>query len=379
MEKTIAKTDWSNSITLPPKEPHIEYAFMVTGSPKVHECSKEHLIWELENSDLLAFITTPEHNTFVVPGTDVWSLEPHLKRKKKDAVNRIFGGLIASLIFGCAYWFLDRDRKIETFSLSFGYFFIYGVLNVFEGFYGRYRYSKMTLEEYKNELSELDFKRKEKIKSVVIPLVFAVVFIAIYILQYIGINGSVLSKEFGEMPVWEGGNWSGLTNMFQHDNFFSISLNSLILVVIGIDIIRITGYYHFVLVFLMAGLLGDNMGTLLFSYNSVGISGSIMGLAGFSLILIIKLKDVLTLSIRRHIVRVIVYGVVWGVFAWNALYNPAPTVGLVVGLVMGLIFIKKGNVTIPYKESKTVKVLGAIATVILLLGVAKIVSVFFAG
>lgn len=109
----------------------------------------------------------------------------------------------------------------------------------------------------------------------------------------------------------------------------------------------------------------------------MGASGGIMGLIGFMLVLAIRLRGVLPKQLMESMLEVIVIITLYGAFLWNIIDNAAHAGGLLGGILVGLIFIKRQDAEVPYKETKFVKVVGCLATLIVLCGLGKVFVVLF--
>lgn len=252
MKKAITKNHWSKPEYLPLKEEHITYAYMIEGSNRVHECSREGLIWELENKEELSYITRPDLDTFIISGTDYESLQPILRRKKRNLKNSLGWGL-AVVIIGVLIYYFTHDNNYGWQVSAGSYFFVtYGLLPVLTSSYELFKISNISPENFMHEVDHIKFSYWLNFKEVRAPLVLAVILCLITLFQFItGINESVLSAGLVKDKVWDGEYWRLLTCTLLHGSIVHIVFNAGALFSLGNMVIKLSGYFYFMLVFLV--------------------------------------------------------------------------------------------------------------------------------
>ena len=147
--------------------------------------------------------------------------------------------------------------------------------------------------------------------------------------------------------------WTYITSIFLHASIEHILVNMAVLLIIGSLLERLVGAGKFMIIFLLAGVIG-NIGYQITAANQfipgIGASGAIYGLMG-SLALIDPLQVVylgFTLPLPI-IVLVPVYALLdfLGIFTPDSIAHGAHLGGLVIGILFGLYIRIAGNQSSP--------------------------------
>lgn len=136
--------------------------------------------------------------------------------------------------------------------------------------------------------------------------VWVLIVVNLAIFAWGGIDGDNINsqaRQGGLNPVLvvDGGQyWRLVTAMFLHGSLVHIGLNMLSLHNIGSWVIGLFGHVRFWAIYLLSGLGGSLMGTLLAAPNvfSVGASGAIFGLIGALIVFFYRHNDMLDEQIR---------------------------------------------------------------------------------
>ena len=142
--------------------------------------------------------------------------------------------------------------------------------------------------------------------------------------------------------------WMFVTSIFMHGNFEHIFFNMLMLFMFGVTLERMIGSKWFLVVFLMAGIVG-NLGYLLFclatgeTASALGASGAIYGVFACLAILAPQIRVYLFFFIPLKIIHALILYAAIDILFFNTSDNVAHSAhlaGLIVGLAFAL-YIKK--------------------------------------
>lgn len=179
-------------------------------------------------------------------------------------------------------------------------------------------------------------------------LVFAVtVLLGGGLLQADGRVHVALGSNYGPFTL-AGQWWRLLAAQFLHFGLIHIGFNAMALWQVGPLAERLFGRWHFLLLFLLAGI-GGGFGTLIWhpQVNSAGASGAIFGLIG-GLLAFVSRRDLgvplaLVNSLRRSFLSFGGFSLAAG-FLLPGVDNAAHVGGLVTGFVLGLVLARPVDV-----------------------------------
>lgn len=292
----LTMSNWENEIELPPKTSDIGYAYILKSDPVPIECDRETLMNILENEEEVEYVTTPDNDSFIPPGSDYETLVPVLKRNRIAIKSSINTALLYTVILGALMLFFGLTSDEGFWSDSFGkiYIMVFGIIPILNGLYELATIRKVDESNYQNEAVQIKFDYWIVQKKVVSIYLFTGVLVVITILQIVvGFADSIESAGLVKFQTRNGEVWRLLTCTMLHGNIIHILFNASAIYSIGWMTIRITSFWHFVLVFLVSGLTGSLFSLyLLPETTSVGASGGIMGLIGFILVMGIKLTSI---------------------------------------------------------------------------------------
>ena len=156
-----------------------------------------------------------------------------------------------------------------------------------------------------------------------------------------------LGSNFGPFTL-EGQWWRLLTAQFLHFGLIHIAFNAMALWQLGPLAERLFGRWHFLLLFLIAGI-GGGFGTLVWhpQVNSAGASGAIFGLIG-GLLAFVSRRDLgvplaLVNNLRRSFLSFGGFSLAAG-FLLPGVDNAAHVGGLATGFVLGLVLARPVDV-----------------------------------
>lgn len=370
--------NWEEQIELPNKEADIDYAYILKSDNNPVKCDKETLFDVIENDKEVKYVTTPQNDTYIIPGSDYETLQPVLRKKKSSIKSNLYLGLFYTFLFGGlmllfsltsdeGFW-SDRTGKLNIL--------IFGVIPVLNALYELFAIRRVNESNYEKECSELKFDFWINQKKVIQIFIITGILVLITLFQFItGLSDSIESVGLVKPKTLAGEYWRLLTCTLLHGSVLHILINGAAIFVIGRMVIRITGFSYFVIVFLISGILGSIF-SLFFMPNatSVGASGGIMGLIGFILIISIKFNDNIPRNIIKSMLNTIVLVAIIGISASDIIDNAAHGGGLIGGILIGLLLIRKQKNMIPYKPNLLINIIGIVSTLILIGGIGIIIK-----
>jgi membrane associated rhomboid family serine protease len=370
--------NWEKQIELPNKEPDIDYAYILKSDNNPIKCDMETLFDIIENDKEVKYVTTPQNDTYIIPGSDYETLQPILRKKKISIKNDLNVGLVYTFLFGgiMLLFSLTSDEGFWSDRTGKLYVLIFGIIPVLNALYELFAIRRVNQSNYQKECSELKFDFWISQKKVIPIFIITGILALITLVQFItGLGDSIESVGLVKPKTLAGEYWRLLTCTLLHGSVLHILFNGAAIFVIGRIVIRITGFSYFAIVFLVSGILGSIF-SLFFMPNqtSVGASGGIMGLIGFILIISIKFNDNIPRNIIKSMLNTIVLVAIIGISASDIIDNAAHGGGLIGGILIGLLLIRKQKNMIPYKPNLLINILGILSTLILIGGIGIILN-----
>lgn len=131
-----------------------------------------------------------------------------------------------------------------------------------------------------------------------------------------------------------------ITSIFMHIGIMHLFFNGYALYIFGPQIERLMGAKKFLLFFVLTGI-GGNLATFIFNFASVsaGASGSLFGLFGAFLYLVVKHPDMVTPQGKRSILQLLGINLLL-TFAVSSISITAHLGGLIIGFLLSFVFIK---------------------------------------
>lgn len=186
-----------------------------------------------------------------------------------------------------------------------------------------------------------DFYEKSKIT-------FSFLAIMVVYFIFITLNGGTTDAQnlvrYGAMygPFVLGFNqyYRLITSIFIHIGIMHLFFNGYALYIFGPQIERLMGPKKYLLFFILTGI-GGNVATFFFNFRvvSAGASGSLFGLFGAFLYLVVKHPDMVTPQGKRSILQLLGINLLL-TFTIPSISITAHLGGLIIGFLMSFIFIK---------------------------------------
>lgn len=368
--------NWEAQIELPQKEADVEYGYLLKSDQQPVTCDRETLLELIENEKDIQYVTTPQHDTYIIPGSDYETLQPILKKRKSKSKRELYWGLFAVVVWGglvlLEYSTSNADTRRASFTrLSL---MIFGVIPVLSALYQLFTIKRVNESNYHRESSELTFAfwiDQEKVVSIYV--VTGVLLLIALIQLILGVGDTVEVAGLVKPAARAGEYWRLLTCTLLHGGIVHILFNGVAIFAIGHLVIRITGFSYFIIVFLASGILGSVVSLLFLpDLPSVGASGGIMGLIGFLLIIGIRHMDTIPRNFYKSMLRSIGFVALVGLYSMDIIDNAAHAGGAIGGIVLGFLLIEKKENMIPITPSIAMNIMGIISTAILLAGIVLI-------
>lgn len=173
------------------------------------------------------------------------------------------------------------------------------------------------------------------VKTPIITYLLIAATILVYLIeQYFSIKTG--SRELfmwgakNNLCIMQGQYWRFITPIFLHGGLLHVVINTYSLYAVGPEVEKLFGRVKFILIYLLAGILGNVASFAFSSTNSVGASGAIFGLLGALLYLGIKYKAVISSSYVTNIVIMILFNLMYGLMR-HGIDNYAHMGGLIGG------------------------------------------------
>ncbi|MEN6314420.1 MAG: rhomboid family intramembrane serine protease [Clostridiaceae bacterium] len=159
-----------------------------------------------------------------------------------------------------------------------------------------------------------------------------------------GDSYNTLLIEFGakeNFRILNGEYWRFVTPIFLHANLLHMAINTYSLYAVGRTVEQIFGHLKYILVYMIAGIIGSIM-SFMFSINpSVGASGSLFGLLGALLYFGVENPVLFRRYFGNNVIATIVINIIFG-FSRSGIDNYAHIGGLIGGfLSSGIVTSKK--------------------------------------
>ena len=153
-----------------------------------------------------------------------------------------------------------------------------------------------------------------------------------------GINGLVLARMGSSSSYFDLAQpWRLITAIFLHGSLLHLGFNMWVLMDLGPIIEELYGSARFLFVFIVTGVCGYILSFLTGHPNSVGASGSLLGLIGLLLALTWGRQSIAMRTLRSQLLYWLVYIAVIGFVMQGAIDNYAHIGGFAAGFLLGKI------------------------------------------
>ncbi|WP_339061569.1 rhomboid family intramembrane serine protease [Tepidibacillus marianensis] len=224
------------------------------------------------------------------------------------------------------------------------------------------------------ETDLLEYQRRQQLRGIFqdgkpyLTYILIAINVIVYILMEIkgGSTDPRVLLQFGAKESYlisQGEYWRFVTPIFLHIGLIHLALNSVAIYYIGQLTERIYGSFRFLLIYLIAGIVG-NAASFMFAPNSIGAgaSGAIFGLFGSLLYFGYVYPPLFFRTMGKDVLTVIAINLVFG-FSVSSIDNYAHIGGLIGG------FFASGFVRLPRQQRKKWG-MTAIASIFLIASVA---------
>lgn len=366
----MSQMNWEDEIKYPVKAPDLTYAYILKSDKMVVACTHDELIYAIQNFEDVEFVTTPEHNQFILPGTDLITSQAVVAAQKRE-----LKGNITMYIFLCILlsiplleFFSPTHSNSINFRSSKFSFLLLGLLPLLDKLYEYYCLIKVNESNCIHQAQQIKFKYWLGLKKQYSIYFLSSVFIVIKVIQFIiGIKHSVDVAGLVKFNTQHGEYWRMLTCVFLHGSILHLVFNTIAFLSLGIILIRVADYYSLAIVFLVSGFMGSAFSVAFgSSLPSVGASGAIMGLIGYLLVLGLKNRKNIPREFVKALVSSLIMIALLGVLAFDLIDNAAHAGGFVGGMLIGILLIQNQYTSIPIKTNSVIKLFGIFSAIVLL-------------
>ena len=386
------KPPWELPENFPkPLEGH-EYGYMK--GKKLHACSREELIRLCRKSGTShpSLVWAPE-NDGLVPPQDVAFLIDSEKRRLKfvNRVNLILGLFmtVAMSVFLVLSWNLfkgilddrapdgaseevkkqmneirkqldEMDTRLTQRVLLYA---LLGVIITTQALYGLWRIRRRTEAVMAAAAALTRFGTWLKRHKTRFTWGLALCIVTVSICQLpADVPRSIEAAGLVKPAVMEGEYWRLLTCAMLHANGAHLFFNAFALVILGKLTEVLTHRTQVAFIFLLSALLGSIFSVALTpETTSVGASGGILGLVGFTVVLGYRQRGILPPNLFRGLVWCILLVAATGLVAYEVIDNSAHLGGFVCGVVLGTLFVRRDTPRWPVPASRFVIVAGTVS------------------
>ena len=365
---------WLTIDAFPMRSQEYEYGYM--SGKRLKNCSRQELIIRCRSEQVPAIhlVWTPE-TPRLVPPTEVEFLLDSVKAKVKHsyrtqlvvAVLNLFSLGILPLMT------LDaKDVTIRRFLILNCVMLV--VVPIAGALYGLLKSKGLTSEQIAKERTHIQYATWVATRRIVLTWVLAACILAIWIVQMVtGLERSVTSAGLVKEDVWRGQVWRLATGPMLHGGVLHILFNGVALLGLGRLAEVLADRAYLAIVFLASMLAGSLFSLFILPHtSSVGASGGLMGLIGFSAVVGYRRQDILPPRFFRSVVINVLLMAAIGVIAFGIIDNAAHLGGFVCGVLLGLLLVRPQG-GLPLRPPKGIRRLGNICSfMIVALAVATV-------
>ncbi len=204
------------------------------------------------------------------------------------------------------------------------------------------------------------FKPKKPIITYILIAIMSIIMVLMYFVSKGSVNLITLYK-FGAL-IKKGSILRLIISIFLHAGIIHLVMNIWALKILGTQTENFYGHIKTLIIFIYSGIIGNLISLLFMSENtiSVGASGAIFGLMGAILYFAINQRTYIGEALKKEILPVIIINILLG-FMITGINVEAHLGGLIGGILIS------NALGIKYKTSKSEKINGFIASIILVI------------
>lgn len=332
-----------------------------------YDCTRERLIFRLEQDKekAISLVWTPDSAHQTVPEEHPWLFDAVLAREEAHLWKAFRYAAFNTVIMG-GLALLNSMHPGRSAQFQILILVCAGVIPLTASFWRLYRLEKFTAETMAGRIAEARYRAWMARRSTpwtwgLLGCIGSVAFAQYLILPWMSVNPMrepILAAGIVKDAVRSGEWWRLFTGTFLHGNPFHLFFNVAALIELS-TIVEATFHRMLVpLVFTVAAFSGSIFSLIFLpDKTSVGSSGGIMGLLGFTLIVALLQRQHIPAGLRRSLVLSVLMIAGTGLAAYEIIDNAAHLGGLLAGAALALGIV--GKQTAPYTVNVSRRVAAA--------------------
>jgi membrane associated rhomboid family serine protease len=341
------------------KPPTWEYGYII--KRLMFGSTREQLIDMVQQGMHPNFVWTPDTPKPVFPEEVPFLLEAFRRNRAREARKATLWGA-GFVLLGILLAVASQDWTLIYRSI----FFVFGAVGLTEGIWQYARLRHYTHEDAASDAGTARFAAWLGSRALSrYTFTLAACMVVVGVVQLLAANDPIGVAGLVKPAVWDGQIWRLFTATLIHANLTHFAINFLVLLQ-SAKIVEQTVQRAFVpLVFLLTAAAGSVFSLLLYpNITSVGASGGLMGLLGFTTIAAHFDRTRYPPRYFRLMIEAIVSVAVLGLFGFAFIDNAGHLGGLVGGVLLGWFFLRK-NERLVKKNAKMLE-LGGLAALLVL-------------
>lgn len=240
------------------------------------------------------------------------------------------------------------------------------------------RLQRLTPAAFVAQLDELRALPKWRAGTPLFTRALAAAIGAVALAQVLSPGSSADAAGLVKDAVRHGEWWRLLTAPLLHGGVLHLLFNTMALLALGEMVERLAHRAYLPLVFLVAALAGGAGSFVVFPHApSVGASGGIMGLIGFTLVLSLRRRELLPRKLAKSLLADVGWVAAMGLAGYRYIDNGAHAGGLLAGALLGLLLVPRGGDAPHWEPPPAVRVAGWASLAVVAASAAAAIAAMF--
>ena len=354
-------TPWESEECFPAKPAGQDYGYVEKG--KLVGCTLEQLIDKCGGLESEVDLVWHPNAPRLVPVRTAGFLIEALRKHERATVEHNSKIAWINVVVFCIFCLGAHQHR--------GYFELAVLFAIFTGV--------VPLVQARRELRELDkpdwtpaidanFERYTawiETRSMVMTWIFLAIIGMVGGSQLLAKGDSIQRAGLVKAATLHGQWWRFFTGTLLHGNLIHFLFNASALWGLGRLTEALAGRFRFAFVFVLSMMGGSLFSLCLTKATSVGISGGLLGLIGFLIVLGMRRRQFLPQDFTRIFLMNVALLVVMGIIARSIIDNSAHMGGFVFGLLTGVFMVHREG-TLPLPPSRAINIAGVISIAVVI-------------